>query len=79
MSGMFSKPDTSAQEKMIKEQRAENERIKREAEAEKSQLAAEEASRKRARSRGGSRMLLSEARVSPEAGVQTLGSTLTEG
>ena len=42
--------------------------------AAEAQLAEQSESRRRARMRGGSRMLLSGARVNPEEGVTTLGS-----
>jgi hypothetical protein len=75
MSGLFGgKPDTSAAERQIAEQRQENERLRREAENEKRMLAEQEQAKLRSRTRGGSRMLLSEARVAPETGMQTLGS-----
>lgn len=65
-------PDTSGQ---IAEQRAENARLKDQAEQEKRDLAEQAASRIAARRRGGSRMLLSDSRLTPEMGVeQTLGS-----
>jgi hypothetical protein len=79
MSGLFSKPDTSAAERQLAEQRKENERIKMQAEEERKDLAEQASSRRRARLRGGSRMLLSETRLSPESGIQTLGTTGTEG
>lgn len=75
MGGITRSPDTSAMERQISQQRKENERLKKETEAEKAALAKREASMRTARTRGGSRALLSAARVSPEAGIQTLGST----
>lgn len=74
MGGMFKKPDTSAADRQLAEARAENERMRAAAEAERVDLAESEAARRRARLRGGSRMLLSEARVAPEVGIQTLGA-----
>jgi hypothetical protein len=74
MSGMFKKPDTSAAERQLAESRAENERMRAAAEAERVDLAEQEASRRRARLRGGSRLLLSQARVAPEVGIETLGA-----
>jgi sRNA-binding protein len=74
MSGMFKKPDTSAAERQLAESRAENERMRSEAEAERRDLAQQAESRRRARLRGGSRMLLSQARVAPEVGIETLGA-----
>ncbi len=43
-------------------------------EEEKRQLAEQNAARAKARVRGGSRMLLSDTRLTPETGIQTLGS-----
>jgi uncharacterized protein YPO0396 len=74
MGGLFKKPDTSAADRQIAEQRAENERLRKQAEEERVDLAEQAAAKRRARLRGGSRMLLSEARVAPEIGVETLGS-----
>lgn len=74
MGGMFKKPDTSGAERQLAESKAENERARAEAEAERVDLAEQAAARKRARQRGGSRMLLSEARVAPETGIETLGA-----
>jgi hypothetical protein len=78
MSGLFSKPDTSAAERQIAEQRKENEILRQKAEEEKRDMMESEASKRRARTSGGSRMLLSEARIAPETGIQTLGATGTE-
>ena len=75
MGGMFKKPDTGPQERAIEEQRKENERLKMQAEEERRELGEQAAARRTARTRGGSRMLLSAARVSPEQGIQTLGSS----
>jgi uncharacterized protein YhjY with autotransporter beta-barrel domain len=74
MSGMFKKPDNSAAERQLEEQRKENARLAAQAEAERVDLAEQSAAKRRARLRGGSRMLLSEARVAPELGLETLGS-----
>lgn len=74
MGGLFKKPDTSAADRQIAEQRAENEKLKMQAEEERRELGEEAAAKRRARQRGGSRMLLSEARVAPEVGIETLGS-----
>lgn len=80
MSGLFGgKPDTSAAERQLAEQRKENERLKRQQEEERRELSEQAAARQRARLRGGSRMLLSGARVSPEEGVSTLGSVGPQG
>ena len=61
MSGMFKKPDTSAQERAIEETRKENARLKIQAEEERRELGEQAASKRMARLRGGSRMLLSAA------------------
>ena len=74
MGGLFSKPDNSAAMAQIKEQKAENERLKAQAESEKRDLEAQMAGRRRARVSGGSRMLLSDTRLTPETGIETLGS-----
>lgn len=74
MSGLFKKPDNSAAERQLEEQRKENARLAAQAEEERVDLAEQSAARRRSRQRGGSRMLLSEARVAPETGVQTLGT-----
>ena len=72
------KPDTSAAEAQLAAQRAETERMRLQAQEEKRTLQEQQAAQSRARRRGGSRMLLSESRLSPEAGLdQTLGSTGT--
>lgn len=55
--------------------KAETERMRKQAEEEKRDLAEEMASKRMARARGGSRMLLSESRLNPEEGVdETLGA-----
>jgi len=78
MSGIFGGGgDNGAAKRQLEMSRMENERMKMEAEEERRELAERAASRASARLRGGSRMLLSEARVSPEEGVTTLGSTGT--
>lgn len=70
------KPDTSAMERQIEMQRQETERMRQQAEQERRDLAEQMSAKRMARSRGGSRMLLSEARLNPEAGVneETLGA-----
>lgn len=79
MGGLFGgggAPDTSAQ---MAEQRAENERLRKQAEDEKRDLAEQLAARTAARRRGGSRMLLSDTRLTPEQGVQqTFGASQME-
>lgn len=76
MGGMFGgggAPDMSGQ---IREQQAENERLRKQAEEERRDLAEQQAGRMTARRRGGARMLLSDTRLTPEEGVkQTLGQT----
>lgn len=90
MGGMFGgapkmpKVDTSAQDKMIAQtqqqiemQQAETERMRTEAEAERREMEEQMAAKRKAKMRGGKRMLLSQERFSPELGVtdeeQTLG------
>jgi hypothetical protein len=48
--------------------------MQKQAADEKRLLAEQNAARQKARLRGGSRMLLSDTRLTPETGVQTLGS-----
>jgi hypothetical protein len=69
------KPDTSAMKAQIEQQRQETERMRAQAEQERRDLSEQMASKRMARARGGSRMLLSEARLNPETGVdeETLG------
>jgi hypothetical protein len=74
MGGLFSKPDNSAAMAQIAEQKKENERLKEQATAEQRDLAEQAAARAKNRTRGGSRMLLSDTRLNPETGVmETLG------
>ena len=69
------KADTSAARAQMEQQRLETEKLRAQAETEKRDMAAQEAARKMSRTRGGSRMLLSEDRLSPESGVdETLGA-----
>lgn len=78
MSGIFGGGDKGAAEaanRQIEEQRKENARLMAQAEAERREIGEETAAKRRARLRGGSRMLLSGARVNPEEGITTLGST----
>ena len=75
MGGLFGgSPDTSGAERAAAETKAENEKIRAQAEEEKRQLAEQNAARAKARVRGGSRMLLSDTRLTPETGIKTLGS-----
>mgnify|MGYP007086244580 CR=1 FL=1 len=80
MSGVLGKkPDNSAAERQIAEQRAQTEQAKVAADEERRDLMEQQAAKKRARTRGGSRMLLANVRYSPEAGIETLGSEMTKG
>ena len=59
----------------LEEQKKENERMRVQNEEQRREEAEKLAARRSARLRGGSRMLLSEARLTPETGLQqTLGS-----
>lgn len=74
MSGLFGGGGDGGAGAQIQEQRAETARQKAEADAERAEIAKQDEARRRARQRGGSRMLLSEARVAPETGIgETLG------
>lgn len=67
--------DTSAARAQMEQQRIENDKLREQAQAEKRDMAQQEAARKMARTRGGNRMLLAENRLNPEAGVdETLGA-----
>ena len=80
MGGLFGgSPDTSGAERAAAETKAENEKIRAQAEEEKRQLAEQNSARAKARVRGGSRMLLSDTRLTPETGIQTLGSNEMKG
>jgi|GEM_PF-6774632 len=70
------KPDTSAQERQIQEQREQIQEDKKTALIEERQLAEQRSAKRRATQRGGKRALLSTARVAPETGLEeeTLGS-----
>ena len=74
MSGLFGGGDGGASAQ-LEEQRRENERLKKQAEEERRDLGERSAASRLARKRGGSRMLLSEARIAPEEGVTTLGAS----
>ena len=75
MAGLFSKPDNRAAEQQMQMQREENAALREQTMAERRDLAEQTAARTRAKVRGGSRMLLSAERLTPETGVmQTLGS-----
>lgn len=75
MSGLFGSKDNSAAERQIDESKKENERLRKQAEEERRQLAEQQAGQIRASSRGGNRALLSAARVNPEEGITTLGTS----
>ena len=78
MSGLVGgqKADTKAVEAQMALQRAETEKLRKQAEEEKRDLAEQMAAKRMARGRGGNRLLLAEERLNPEAGVdeQTLGA-----
>ena len=63
------KPDTSAAEAQLAAQRAETERMRKQSEEEKRDLQEQMAAKRRATSRGGKRMLLSDTRLNPEVGL----------
>jgi hypothetical protein len=78
MGGLFGgKPDTSGAERAAAETKAQTEAMQKQAADEKRLLAEQNAARQKARLRGGSRMLLSDTRLTPETGVQTLGADKT--
>lgn len=79
MGGLFSKPDTSAQERQLEEMRKQNELDKTRIEEGRREAGELAASKQRARQRGGARSLLSGTRLNPEIGVDTLGTTTTVG
>ena len=72
MGGVFGggKPDTSAAEAQLAAQRAETARMRKEAEEEKRDMQEQMAAKRRATSRGGKRMLLSDTRLNPEMGLE---------
>jgi len=72
MGGAFGggKPDTSAAEAQLAAQRAETERMRKEAQDEKRDMQEQMAAKRRATSRGGKRMLLSDTRLNPELGLE---------
>jgi hypothetical protein len=78
MGGMFGggKPDTSAAEAQLAAQRAETERMRKQSEEEKRDLQEQMAAKRRATSRGGKRMLLSDTRLNPEVGLDEEQNTL---
>ena len=78
MGGVFGggKPDTSAAEAQLAAQRAETERMRKQSEEEKRDLQEQMAAKRRATSRGGKRMLLSDTRLNPEIGLDEEQNTL---
>ena len=72
MGGAFGggKPDTSAAEAQLAAQRAETERMRKQSQEEKRDLQEQMAAKRRASSRGGKRMLLSDTRLNPELGLE---------
>jgi len=78
MGGVFGggKPDTSAAEAQLAQQRAETERMRKQAEEEKRDLQEQMAGKRRASQRGGKRMLLSDTRLNPEVGLDEEQNTL---
>ena len=78
MGGVFGggKPDTSAAEAQLAAQRAETERMRKQSEEEKRDLQEQMAAKRRATSRGGKRMLLSDTRLNPEVGLDEEQTTL---
>ena len=78
MGGVFGggKPDTSATEAQLAQQRAETERMRKQAEEEKRDLQEQMAGKRRASQRGGKRMLLSDTRLNPEVGLDEEQNTL---
>ena len=78
MGGVFGggKPDTSAAEAQLAQQRAETERMRKQSEEEKRDLQEQMAGKRRASQRGGKRMLLSDTRLNPEVGLDEEQNTL---
>jgi hypothetical protein len=68
--------DNSAMYAQIEAQKQETERLRKQAEQDKQQLAADMASKRKARQRNAS-ALLSPDRLNPEEGIDTLGSSDT--
>lgn len=79
MGSLFSSPDTSAQERQLEEMRKQNKLEETRLEEERRDTAEKMAGGLRARQRGGQRMLLSDTRLSPETGVQSLGASTFKG
>jgi septal ring factor EnvC (AmiA/AmiB activator) len=69
------KADTSAIKAQMAQQQAETEKLRQQAEEEKRNLAEQMAAKRMARTKGGSRLLLAEERLTPEEGIdETLGA-----
>lgn len=68
-------PDTSAAEASLALQRKQMADAEAKALEDKRNLEQQLASKRRARVAGGSRTLLNEARLTPETGIETLGTT----
>ena len=71
------KPDTSAAEASLALQKKQAADAEAKALEERRTLAEQAAGRRRARGASGERVLLSEARLTPETGIETLGSDET--
>lgn len=69
-------PDNSAMYAQIEAQKQETERLRAQAEQDKQQLAADLASKRKARQRNAA-ALLSPDRLNPEEGIDTLGASDT--
>lgn len=68
-------PDTSAATESLNLQRKQMADAEAKALEDKRNLEQQLASKRRARVAGGSRVLLNEARLTPETGIETLGTT----
>ena len=78
MGGLFGgSPDTSAAEESLAMQRKQMADAEAKALEDKRSLEEQMASRRRSRAATGSRVLLSEARLNPETGIETLGTDET--
>lgn len=75
MGGLFGgSPDTSAAEESLAMQRKQMADAEAKALEDKRSLEEQMAGRRRSRAATGSRVLLSEARLNPETGIETLGT-----
>lgn len=70
------KPDTSAAEAQLAAQREETARMRQQAQEEKRDMQEQMVAKRRATSRGGKRMLLSDTRLNPESGLEDEQTTL---